>query len=44
MSRLIILIVILIVVIGAAVALSRMDASSPLTRVEKIVPDNALAR
>ncbi|CAN5260574.1 hypothetical protein BH09PSE3_BH09PSE3_05650 [soil metagenome] len=41
--RSVIWVVVAIVLIGGVVALSRKDTSKPLTKVEKIVPDNALA-
>lgn len=41
--RSLIWVIVAIVLVGGVVALSRMDTSKPLTRVEKIVPDNALA-
>jgi hypothetical protein len=41
--RSVILVVVAIVLIGGIVALSRKDTTKPLTHVEKIVPDNALA-
>lgn len=41
--RNVIWIVVAIVLIGGVVALSRKDTTKPLTKVEKIVPDNALA-
>ena len=44
MSRLVVWIVIGVVLIGGAVWLSKRDASRPQTRVEKVVPANALAR
>ncbi len=43
MSRLVALILVLLIVIGGAVWLSRIDTTKPTTHVEKIVPDNALS-
>lgn len=40
----ILLIVVLALVIGGAVYLSRMDVEKPLTRVEKIVPNEKLGK
>lgn len=37
-------IVALVVIIGGAVWLSRLDTTKPLTKVEKVIPDNALAK
>ena len=44
MTRLIIWILIALVLVGGAVWLSRIDASKPITRVEKTVPASALPR
>lgn len=45
MSRSLLLLVVLIVIfIGALFALSRVDPSKAPQRVEKIVPENALAK
>lgn len=41
--RSLIWVIVVIVLIGGVVALSRKDTTKPLTKVEKIVPDNALA-
>jgi len=38
------LILAVIVIAGVVFALSRIDSAKPLKRVEKIVPDNALAK
>jgi hypothetical protein len=37
-------IVLLMVIVGAIVWLSQKDTTKPLTTVEKVIPDNALAR
>jgi hypothetical protein len=39
-----ILLLILVLLVGGAVALSRMDVERPLTRVEKIVPNETLGK
>ena len=43
-SLLVQIIVVVLVVVGILFALSRIDSSKDLTRVEKVVPDNALAQ
>jgi uncharacterized protein YneF (UPF0154 family) len=37
-------IVVLIVILGGGYWLSTKDTTKPLTKIEKMVPDNALAR
>jgi hypothetical protein len=45
MSRLLIILVLLIaIVFGALFVLSRVNGEKPLTRVEKVVPNDKLAR
>ncbi len=45
MSRAIVtLLLILVVVVGGIVALSRINTEKPLVRVEKVVPNAALAK
>ena len=44
MTRLVILVLVVVAVIGGAVGLSRIDASKPTVRVEKMIPADALPR
>lgn len=37
-------VVVVLVIVAILFALSRIDSSKELTRVEKVVPDNALAQ
>jgi len=43
MSR-ILLVVVLVVLVGGAIWLAGRDATKPLTKIEKVVPDNALSQ
>lgn len=43
MSRSVLWVVVALVVVAGALWLSRRDTSQPLTHIEQIVPDNALA-
>jgi hypothetical protein len=44
MTRVLVLVLVVVAVIGGAVWLSRIDASKPMKRVEKTVPVDALPR
>ncbi len=44
MIRIFVWILVVLALIGGAILLSRIDASKPMTRVEKTVPANALPR
>jgi len=43
MSR-ILLVVVLVVLVGGAIWLAGRDSTKPLTKIEKVVPDNALSQ
>ncbi len=43
MSRILVWIIILVALIGGTIALSRIDSTKPLTKIEKVIPGNALA-
>jgi uncharacterized protein YneF (UPF0154 family) len=43
-SGLLWIVVLLVAIIGGAIWLSQKDSTKPLTKVEKVIPDNALAR
>ncbi len=43
MTRILVWIVVLLAVIGSGLWLSRRDTTKPLTKIEKVIPDNALA-
>jgi len=38
------LVVVLVVLVGGAVVLAGRDTTKPLTKIEKVVPDNALSQ
>jgi hypothetical protein len=44
MARILVWVLIVAVLVGGAIWLSRIDASKPMTRVEKMVPASALPR
>jgi hypothetical protein len=44
MTRILVWVLVAVALIGGAIWLSRIDASKPMTRVEKTVPANALPR
>jgi len=44
MSRLIVVVLVVLALVGGAIWLSRMDTSKDLKRVEKVIPADALPR
>ncbi len=43
MSKMLVWVVVLLALVGGSIWLSRRDTTKPLTKVEKVIPDNALA-
>lgn len=44
MSKMILWVVVLVAIVGGAIWLAGRDTTKPLVKVEKVVPDNALAQ